>query len=237
MQAINPPSGVGQPVNAVSLNAEQQLYVIASGSGFSCLGFDNARAHANQIAQRLKRTDLSFTPSEYATLAGYRKYEAAVCALGKSTLRDQTYFEPGTDCTVIGVLKSCLNTRCKVRLILGDTSTGAPWLEEFDVVGTIGRSCGTLKVPLLLADGESCGSAILTTCILEIVDWKSGRSLYRHPAYQEPDLRLKRTDDADHPWAVEHESNRVIARFRDAGKAGAYLAFMRGETVEPRIFQ
>jgi len=101
-------------MNAVAINSEQRLYVIAFDGGVSCLGFDNARAHAN--------------------------------------------------------------------------------------------------------------------------DWHSGRTRYRHPSYQAPELGIKPTHDAAHPWCrtALRQGSRA---FKDIGKAGAYLAFMRGEPVEPRIFR
>ena len=51
-----------------------------------------------------------------------------------------------------------------------------------------------------------------------------------------PDLRLVPTGDDSHPWGVEHQRDE-LARFGDIGKASAYLAFMRGETIEPRVFR
>lgn len=42
----------------ITLNPEQRLYVIATEGGVTCFGFDNARDHARQIAQRLDRPDL-----------------------------------------------------------------------------------------------------------------------------------------------------------------------------------
>lgn len=236
MQTDNILLGKEHPSPQVTLNTEQKLYVIATGDGYSCFGFDNARDHANQIAQRLSRADLSFTPNDYAALAGYRKYEKAVSAWSQSALTKQTYFDPGTDPKAAAVLESRRQTGGKVQLVLGDTRSGEAWLNEYDVVGKIGRSSGSLKVPLLVEDGETGGGAILTACVLHIIDWKSGRTLYRHPAYREPDLSLQPSDIPERPWAVIH-LNEVIARFKDMGKACAYIAFMRGETIEPRIFQ
>ena len=57
-------------MNKVSINAAQQRYVIDCGEGYTCLGFANARDHANEIACKLGRADLSFTDEDYATLAG-----------------------------------------------------------------------------------------------------------------------------------------------------------------------
>ena len=223
-------------MNKVHINAEQQLYVIDCGEGYTCFGFANARDHANQIARKLGRPDLAFTDEDYATSAGDEKYCAAVQAWGQSPLTRTTYFDPGTDAKAAKVLESCRTGERKVRLILGDTRTGEPWLEEHDVVGRIGRSIGTLKVPLLIEPGEHGGCAILCACLLAIVDWQSGDFLYRHAAYREADLSIKPSADAERPWDVLRR-DEVVASFRDIGQAGAYLAFMRGAMIEPRVFR
>ena len=221
----------------VTLNADQRLYVIACGDGHSCLGFDNAHDHADQIAGRLEEPALAFGDGDHGTLQGYAKYRAAIEAWGHSRLREQTYFDPATDPQVARVLERCRRDRRTVRLMLGDTDTGRCWLDEFHVVGRIGRSTGTLKVPLLIEGGASGGVAILTSCVLRIVDWTSGRDLYRHPACQAPDLAIRRaTEDPALPWEVLH-AGAVAACFADIGKAGAYVAFMCGEVVDPRVFR
>jgi hypothetical protein len=221
----------------VSLNAEQQLYVIPCGDSYSCLGFDNARDHADLIAERLGRQDLAFHEGDHGSLAGYAKYGAAIDAWGRSPLTRQTYFDPGTDPKAARALETCRRDGRKVRLMLGDTATGRCWLEEHDVVGRIGRSSGTLKVPLLIEPGADGGTAILTNCLLCIVEWDTGRDIFRHPAFRLPDLTIRHVPQEHKlPWQVLHEGS-VAAAFRDVGQAGAYLAFMCGETVEPRIFQ
>ena len=223
-------------MNKVSINAAQLRYVIECGEGYTCLCFANARDHANQIASKLSRANLAFTDEDYATLAGYDKYLKAIQAWSQSPLTRTTYFDPGTDAKAARVLESCRTHERKVRLILGDTSTGEPWLEEHDVIGRIGRSTGSLKVPLLIEPGEHGGCAILCACLLAIVDWESGDFLYRHAAYREADLSIKPSGDADRSWNVLRREE-VVASFRDIGKAGAYLAFMRGATIEPRVFR
>lgn len=220
---------------AVRLSADHHHYVIAAGDGFTCLGFNNARDHANQIADLLGRPDLAFTPEDYATLAGYAKYEAAVAAWGASHHTQHTYFDPGTAPAVRRVLEACRRSGQQVRLILGDPQTGQSWLDECDVVGRIARSTGWLKVPLLVEPGEHGGGAILTACVLGIIDWRSGTALYRHPAFVPPDLRILPADEVGFAWRVVHQG-ADIARFDDVGKAGAYVAFLRGATIEPRVF-
>ncbi|MCU7369989.1 hypothetical protein PEC18_03675 [Paucibacter sp. O1-1] len=221
----------------VSLNVKQRLYVIPSGDGYSCLGFDIARDHANQIADRLELPALAFSEADHGTASGYAKYRAAVDAWGHSPLTQQTYFDPGTDPKAARALETCRRDGRKVRLVQGDTGTGACWLDEHDVVGRVGRSTGMMKVPLLIEAGANGGVAILTNCLLRLIDWESGRDLFRHPAYRAPDLAIRKASEkTDRPWQVLHNGT-VVACFLDAGKAAGYLAFMCGETVEPRVFQ
>jgi len=224
------------PLLPIRLNPDQHQYAIREGDGYTCLGYNNARDHANQIAELLNQPELAFTPGDYATLAGYEKYQAAVTTWGHSPFSTRTYFDPHTEPAVRRVLETCRLAGTPVRLILGNPRTGQSWLDEHDVVGTIGRSTGGLKVPLLVPRGEHGGGAILTANVLGIVDWTSGKALYRHPGFLAPDLLIQPTGDKRLPWRVLHQG-LDIARFDDIGKAGAYVAFMRGETVEPRIFQ
>lgn len=220
----------------VTLNLDQKLYVIAFDTGYSCFGFDNARDHTNQIAERLGQPELAFAPGDHGTLDGYRKYGQAVQAWAGSDLSRRTYFDPGTSLELAKVLEACRKSNRKVRLVLGDTCTGESWLDENDVVGTIGRSAGSLKVPLLIEDDESGGGAILTACVLAVIDRQNGRWLFRHAAYKHPDLDIRATGDAKNPWLISR-SQQAVARFQDIGKAGAFVAFMRGETIEPRVFR
>lgn len=220
----------------VTLNAEQRLYVIHCEDGYTCFGFANARDHAAQIAERLQQPELAFGADDFGALSGYEKYQAAVQAWAMAPQSRQTYFAPGTDPKAAHVLERCRQQDTKVRLVPGDTSTGRVWFDEHDVVGRIGRSTGPLKVPLLVEPGADGGVAILTASLLAIVDWDSGAFLYRHPAWLAPELSIRRGGELKLAWEVlDHEE--VLARFPDIGKAGAYVAFMRGETVEPRIFQ
>lgn len=89
-------------MTTVTLNLEQKLYVISERSGHSCFGFDNARDHANQIAQQLDQSHLAFAPGDYAALAGYQKYLTATAAWGRSLLgisdqRDRSFRSNVTD--------------------------------------------------------------------------------------------------------------------------------------------
>jgi hypothetical protein len=77
-----------------------------------------------------------------------------------------------------------------VRLVLRDLHTGDTGFVEDGVVGRIGRSCGALKVPLLVEGEQVFRSPITCDRIIAILDWETGLPLYRHPSYRAPELSL-----------------------------------------------
>jgi hypothetical protein len=219
----------------IAINPRRRLYVVASSDGVSCFGFDNARDHAHRIADCLRRPDLQPTPEEEGTPAGYLKYLRAVQAWRDSPRSGETYFGPRCSDELASALEACRHSGSKVRLVLGDPRTGDTSFDEDGVVGRIGRSCGALRVPLLVEGGQAFGSPIICDRVLAILDWETGLPLYRHTSYRPPELRLAFCEHEARPWSVTHK-DRTIARFADIGKAGAYIAFMRGASVDPRVF-
>jgi hypothetical protein len=79
----------------------------------------------------------------------------------------------------------------RLRLSFGDAKTGRDWLEEGDVEGYVGRSTGTTKVPLLIANSRSMGGgAILDHCIVRIKTTAGGTVLWQHPKYNRPTFTI-----------------------------------------------
>jgi hypothetical protein len=218
----------------IKLNPEQKLYVIPCGDGYSCFGFDNARDHAAQIATALKRPDLMPLEPEYGTLAGYDKYRKAVDAWAASPQSSKTYFDPGTPDMVRALLERYRNNGKLVRLFLGDHASGRDWGEENDLVGYIGRSAGHMRVPLLMEPGEHGGPAILTRCVVRILDVETGREVYRTRNYQVPDVSLHPcTDKQGYTWEARRDG-ALHARFKDVEEAAEWCGFIRGEIAAPR---
>lgn len=233
---------------AITANAQTRLYTISTGGGYSCFGFDNARDHAEQIAKRLGRPELALQAGEYGTVAGYERYRAAVAAWGASKASSETYFDPGTPQAVQRVLESARRSGEPLRLFFGDPDTGEDECQEHDVIGRIGRSGGTLKVPLLIDDGQDGGMAILTRWVVRMLRVSDGKELYRHPGYIEPSFRfgeavnaavaVYRTDrkagaagkGIDGKAAIDGE---LVAQFRSFSEACAWVGFMSGITVRP----
>ena len=59
-----------------------------------------------------------------------------------------TSYDSRTPDRLIAELETAMRHNKKVRIFLGDTETGRDWLEEYDVYGLVGRSGGSVKVPL-----------------------------------------------------------------------------------------
>ena len=96
-----------------------------------------------------------------------------------------------TTSRVSTLLNNLKMSQQRVRLVYGDTDTGKDWLEEYDVIGTIGCSTGTNRIPLLIKNSRSLGGgSILDHRILKIVDVKSKCVLYQHEKYVTPEFEL-----------------------------------------------
>jgi len=95
------------------------------------------------------------------------------------------YFPCNFVCTSPAVIDAIVNAaacKTRVRLFYGDTAMGESWGDEFDILGTIGRSMGPCRVPLLINNARSRGGApISVESIVAIFDTGTGRAIYRHP--------------------------------------------------------
>lgn len=97
---------------------------------------------------------------------------------------DGTYYSQNTSDDIIKLLEKLREKRKRVHFRWGDTKTGKDWGETMDVEGTIGRSTGEVKIPLLIAQGRSTGGGgLLTGSIVKIMESKGKKVLYKHPKY------------------------------------------------------
>lgn len=65
----------------------------------------------------------------------------------------------------------------------GDVNTGKSWNEEFNTAGHIGRSTGTVKIPLLVYNRRAYGGPALLGCIVRVLTARGKNVLYQHPNY------------------------------------------------------
>ena len=130
-----------------------------------------------------------------------------------------------TPSRVATLLNNLSMSQQRIRLVYGDTTTGKDWLEEYDVIGTIGRSAGIKQVPLLINNSRSTGGgAILDHCILKIVDVKSKRVLYQHEKYKEPKFEIVfLAITGQYSVTVD---GKIQANFKTEKQAQNYIDFM-----------
>ena len=147
-----------------------------------------------------------------------------------------------TPAGVMTALVSAFMTRRRVRVFLGNTETGEQWLEDYDVIGYVGRSCGSVKVPLLVHNRRSHGGpAILTGSIIRIVDVATKRDLYRAENYRLPVLTVVELAEplvsACGTWTWTHEvyrdtyRNDPVARFPNKERADNWVAWQHGRRM------
>lgn len=103
-----------------------------------------------------------------------------------------TSYKKGTSDDVISVLEDVRGSNVRVRIFIGDTKTGKSWLEEHDIEGYVGRSTGTIKIPILIHNIRSHGGGgILDHCIIRIIEMKTHRVLYSHSKFHTGELTIK----------------------------------------------
>ena len=142
-----------------------------------------------------------------------------------------TWFHIETPEPVIRLLESMRGTNTRVRLFLGDTETGEAWADAYGVCGTIGRSMGPVKVPLMISSKRSLGGgAILDHCIVGILVGK--RWAYRHPKLDLGKWTYHSEDTEDIKACVKHNGT-VFSRHDTMAKAYRFYQFMTGERAAP----
>ena len=127
----------------------------------------------------------------------------------------------------VATLLNNLNmSKQRVRIVYGDVNTGKDWLEENDVIGTIGKSTGDKPIPLLIHNARSFGGGgILDHCILKIVDVKSKRTLYQHVNYIEPSFSINESKEDGYTSSVSADG-KIQANFKSHKEALNYIDFM-----------
>lgn len=158
---------------------------------------------------------------------------------GKYKVCNGTCYNVRTEDAVIRVIEEARQARERLRFhyasIIKPGEDGHDWLEESEMEGYIGRSCGTIKIPLCLRNSRTMGgSGILTHCIGRIT--RAGRvrvELYRHPLYRVPVLILGGPGPICHDPAYVagvYRAGDNVANFRTTRAAKLYISRMEDRT-------
>ena len=85
-----------------------------------------------------------------------------------------TSYDSRTSDEVINLLEHYRSNKQRIRVFYG--SEGRCWNEEHDTMGTVGRSTGTCKIPLLIKSSRSYGGgSILDDRIVRIDVKENGK--------------------------------------------------------------
>lgn len=134
-------------------------------------------------------------------------------------------FAQGTPVAVINALTYAYESGARIRLFYGDTEMGYDWLEENDVVGTVGVSTGEQPIPLLVPKGQCGGGGILTLSIVKIQNVETGRIMYEHARYNQPEFS---THEYKGGWEVRDHYGVVHARYPSKRGATRWMNFITG---------
>lgn len=114
--------------------------------------------------------------------------------------------------------------RCRAsgtRVLIRYCYDGKPdSLDEHEVIGTVGRSMGPVKAPLLIHNARSHGGGTIGANVARISQTATGRVLWQSPAYRQPELKIRPCDivgtDGKTHYGVEVTADgETHARFRD----------------------
>lgn len=183
---------------------------------------------------------LSLEPGDEKILIAH---EAFMERAAKEGGMGKTWFNFSTPEPVRAALERARINCWLVRIWLGDTTTGQPWLEEHDVVGQIRRSGGLLKVPLLFERGGDGigGPAILDHCIVRIEHWTKQRPqimdqiLYTHPLFRYPTTEVVYDGEGEPKdfkarYAVRANGS-IYAGAQTLKQANKIAAFVGGKSI------
>lgn len=148
--------------------------------------------------------------------------------------KNGTSYDSRTPDEVIAILENARLNRQRLHVSLGETNDergrlGQDWLDE-NGYGYIGRSTGTIKIPLLVHNRRSRGGpGLLDHCIVRICT-SSGRVLWHHAKYDHGHIQIRHkaepvttTPDGRTLRVEVLRDGQTQAAFEDVTKARRYI--------------
>lgn len=143
-----------------------------------------------------------------------------------------TAFHINTPIEVCHLLNNSRENRNRIRIFYGDIETGRDWCEEWHTIGYIGRSTGSVKIPLLISSERSHGGpALLDHCIIKVTMAAGGRVLYCHPLYNHGSWTVESTGGDLREKGYFYGAYRdgaPHANFKTLNQARRYVNFITG---------
>lgn len=141
-------------------------------------------------------------------------------------IEGDTAYHIDTPIPVIEILEKARQNRTRIRIWYG--KDGQCWNDEFDTIGTVGRSTGQYKIPLLIKNSRSIGgAAILDDCIIRVdVNYGRGNIV---TVYTDDSIKFDKFISTDLGNVYNETTDKLYARCKN-GDSGKRLAdFMNGK--------
>ena len=137
-----------------------------------------------------------------------------------------TSYHDSTNNKVIDWLETSRAREQRIRLFYG--KDGKSWSEEDDTIGSVGRSTGKNKVPLLIKSSRSMGGgSILDDCIYRI-DTKDSKGRIV-TVYQSDDIKADNFITTDIGTVYNETTDTLYARCKNADSGKRLADFMNGK--------
>jgi hypothetical protein len=136
-----------------------------------------------------------------------------------------TYYDPRTPDALIKVLEQARTNEKRILLTYGDPETGISWGETEDIRGKIGRSNGTIKVPLLIEKGQHGGGSILDHAIIQVRSEDGKTQLWTADNFKTPVVTVVPSDMPEYRHNVIL-NDILIARCKTTTEAAKLLIIL-----------
>lgn len=111
----------------------------------------------------------------------------------KYKIYNGVYYNVSTPDEVVRILDYARTNNVRIRVFYCNDG-GCDLMETYDTIGTVGSSCGKIKIPLIVKNRNSIGGmSILDACIGKITIDK--RVVYQSENYHLPDMEIRTDDD------------------------------------------
>ena len=166
----------------------------------------------------------------------YVNFDGTSIAVGLwSKSKDEIEVFDNVDNKLVSILLKYRGSKERLRLFYGDIHTGCSWNDEYDVMGSIGRTGSNFKIPILLNNSRSYGgTAILIGALVRIDEISTHRTLWKVPNFHVEKMYVQHTPiNKDYPYAVmqlkDNGTVSNVANFQTECKALRFIDFMNGK--------
>lgn len=136
-----------------------------------------------------------------------------------------TSYDLRTSYEVINLLECYRSNRQRIRVFYG--SGGRCWNEENDTIGTIGRSTGTCKIPLLIKNSRSYGGESILDYRIVRIDVKENGKI--KTVYVDKNTKFDHFVSTDIGSVYNETKDELYAKCKNGDSGKRLAAFMNGE--------